>query len=477
MTFEEALIKSYGTIYVHQSELCRLLIEVDGGQSCTSDDEYYYFYFAFNNSTGASAILICAEKYGRYEKIPSLFPEDGSTNYRVLISKSAPFQIVHFVGALVYGAEPVAMMGIPVSHVVEYTHMAMGGRRVCSYKKPIDRYSANNIIRLIISRYGEMSYKKIIQLLVNHYGALASSPLELYWLYVRGEHIPCDTLPFSVREIVTESELNIAYEPKVRWTSEYSLFRLVLSYYADTHFHYSAPWLGLQHLDIFIPSIKVGIEYQGKQHYEPVDFFGGEGGFLKQKQLDKSKKLLAEANGIILIEWSYSIPITPINLIMLLSDRGITNFPTPDCSRIPKLDIDECITEITPRIVFEICQYSPSGKYLGKYKSYNEASNATGISDKQILKAANGYAKTAGNFQWRRYPEAENHNDIEAVKAMEQANQHKRIYQVTKDGEVIAEFTSINSAAKETGINRKSIFCVLNGTQKTAGGYMWAYGE
>lgn len=477
VTYEEVLIKAYGTTVVKQSELCHLLIEADGERPCTSDDEFYYFYYAHNDSTGAKAILICAEEYGGYEQIPSIFPEDVSINYRVRISKCAPFQIAHFVGALTCGAEPVAVMGIPVSHVVEYAYTAMGGKRVNPYKQSTDEYTANNVIRLIISRYGEMSYTQIIDFLVKNYGAIASSPLESDWLYVRGEHIPCDTLPFSVREIVTESERNVTNEPEVRWASEYSLFRLVLFYYADAYFHYYAPWLGLQHLDIFIPSLNVGIEYQGKQHYEPIDFFGGEGGFQKRKQLDKSKKLLAEANGIILIEWPYSIPITPINLIMQLSDKGITNFPMPDCSRIPKLQSDECIVEESVKVAFEICQYSSSGKYLGKYKSYKEASNATDISDEQIQKAVNGYAKTAGEFQWRRCPEAENHNDIDAVKISEQTNQNKRIFQVTTDGEIIAEFVSINSAAKETGINRKSIFCVLNGMQKTAGGYMWAYAE
>ena len=43
----------------------------------------------------------------------------------------------------------------------------------------------------------------------------------------------------------------------------------------------------------------------------------------------------------------------------------------------------------------------------------------------------------------------------------------------TFDGEIIAEFSSIGSAEKATGVNRKSIRSVLNGVQKEAGGFLW----
>ena len=43
--------------------------------------------------------------------------------------------------------------------------------------------------------------------------------------------------------------------------------------------------------------MKLAIEYNGKQHYEPVDFFGGKIEFEKRKILDNKKKdLLAEHN-------------------------------------------------------------------------------------------------------------------------------------------------------------------------------------
>ena len=40
--------------------------------------------------------------------------------------------------------------------------------------------------------------------------------------------------------------------------------------------HHGKPsWLGQQHLDIYFPYKNIAIEYQGLQHQEPVEFFGG----------------------------------------------------------------------------------------------------------------------------------------------------------------------------------------------------------
>ena len=57
----------------------------------------------------------------------------------------------------------------------------------------------------------------------------------------------------------------------------------------------SKPWLKGQRLDFYLPDYNIGIECQGKQHFEPVDF-GSEGyeqsvkNFLKVKKLDLLKK-------------------------------------------------------------------------------------------------------------------------------------------------------------------------------------------
>lgn len=53
------------------------------------------------------------------------------------------------------------------------------------------------------------------------------------------------------------------------------------------------------------------IEYQGRQHYEPSQKFGGKRGFYQQQHNDNKKRRYCALNGINLIE----IPYTEENLI------------------------------------------------------------------------------------------------------------------------------------------------------------------
>lgn len=48
--------------------------------------------------------------------------------------------------------------------------------------------------------------------------------------------------------------------------------------------------------DFYIPSKNLLIEYQGEQHYKPVEVFGGEKAFITQQEHDKQKKEYAEKN-------------------------------------------------------------------------------------------------------------------------------------------------------------------------------------
>ena len=63
--------------------------------------------------------------------------------------------------------------------------------------------------------------------------------------------------------------------------------------------------------DIFISGIDVAIEYQGKQHFEPVDFFGGEESFFELTQRDREKAKLSEENGVKLVYINYWDEISP----------------------------------------------------------------------------------------------------------------------------------------------------------------------
>lgn len=102
------------------------------------------------------------------------------------------------------------------------------------------------------------------------------------------------------------------YTPK--WKSEFELYKLVKTYFSDAVYQYHAGFLGHQSLDIFIPSLNTGIEYQGKQHFEPIDFFGGTESFENVKKRDAEKREKCKKEGIRLIEWKYEEPISKMVL-------------------------------------------------------------------------------------------------------------------------------------------------------------------
>ena len=60
-------------------------------------------------------------------------------------------------------------------------------------------------------------------------------------------------------------------------------------------------WLvykGKMSLDFYLPDYNIAVECQGIQHYEPVEYFGGEKAFEEQKKRDEIKYKLCEKNGI-----------------------------------------------------------------------------------------------------------------------------------------------------------------------------------
>jgi len=87
------------------------------------------------------------------------------------------------------------------------------------------------------------------------------------------------------------------------WISEVKLLNLVRDTFPqETIIHHAKPkWLGRFHLDIFLPKRKIAIEYQGEQHFEPIDIFGGWDGLNKTQRRDRRKFELCSQNGVKLI--------------------------------------------------------------------------------------------------------------------------------------------------------------------------------
>ncbi len=113
----------------------------------------------------------------------------------------------------------------------------------------------------------------------------------------------------NVIKSLSKDAENLAREtlgvPKVGegWVSETELYRKLEEEFSSTKViqHGQPLWLGRQHFDIWFPNWKIAVEYHGKQHFEPVEFFGGVETFKKTVERDKRKMNLANRYGVKLI--------------------------------------------------------------------------------------------------------------------------------------------------------------------------------
>jgi hypothetical protein len=107
------------------------------------------------------------------------------------------------------------------------------------------------------------------------------------------------------------------------WVSEVALLDLVRIYWPSAVHQWRAGFLGLQSVDIFVPEERLAIEYQGQQHYEAVDLFGGEEGLIATQARDKRKRELLRLHDVRLLEWPYDAPIHTEELRGRLNALGI----------------------------------------------------------------------------------------------------------------------------------------------------------
>lgn len=87
--------------------------------------------------------------------------------------------------------------------------------------------------------------------------------------------------------------------------TQHALFKLIRVHFPKAVYEYSPRFLMGQRYDIYIPSLKLAIEYNGIQHYQPVQKFGGADGFEQTKMLDERKRQVSAKNGVRVYEWHY----------------------------------------------------------------------------------------------------------------------------------------------------------------------------
>ncbi len=85
----------------------------------------------------------------------------------------------------------------------------------------------------------------------------------------------------------------------------------------------SPDWLAPQRLDIFVPSLRLAIEYQGEQHFYPLDHLGGDQGLADRQAMDERKREACGKAGVVLVEWPYDEPVSVETVLGRLDELGL----------------------------------------------------------------------------------------------------------------------------------------------------------
>jgi hypothetical protein len=91
--------------------------------------------------------------------------------------------------------------------------------------------------------------------------------------------------------------------------------------------HYLPKWLGGLQIDIFIPKISLGFEYQGQQDFSEIEAWGGSVALQNLRYRNKLKKELCLKNNITLINIDFTEPLIEKFILAKITahNYGITN--------------------------------------------------------------------------------------------------------------------------------------------------------
>lgn len=147
-----------------------------------------------------------------------------------------------------------------------------------------------------------------------------------------------DKLKKFVRDSENEWRLNHNL-PKIGegWIGETYLFEQLKNTFTNqlVLMHAKTKFLGKQHYDVYFPEYKIACEYQGEQHFKPVEYFGGQQAFDNGQIRDRRKKAISTRNNVKLI---YVMP--NYNIIELVTQIAkYMQIPVPSIITIDKTSL------------------------------------------------------------------------------------------------------------------------------------------
>ena len=96
------------------------------------------------------------------------------------------------------------------------------------------------------------------------------------------------------------------------WISESLLAKIVAQLFPEEEAvrHLRPDWLDGLEIDIWLPERRLAIEYQGQQHFHPVEAWGGAAALSAVQARDARKARLCAELGVHLVTIDYTEPLT-----------------------------------------------------------------------------------------------------------------------------------------------------------------------
>lgn len=288
-----------------------------------SKDDYIKFYFSYEKTKAFSILFEYVLNHAdRVVIISNDLKEDSTINYEASFLKSKKDDIGYCFYICYYNTpQYLKILNYPIYVILNYIDKKeLEKELLIAYDNNFaylfqtidllkEKLKLNNNEEL--KKYIELKYGKIN---MGDYKARKNAYIKYtnFSLSADRYHYYQDYFEDKYKNKFKEDYDQLLKEGKIntRWKSEQDVYRLVSFIYPDAIYQYKGKWLKRLSLDIYVPSINVAIEYQGLQHYEAIDYFGGKVNLIKSIERDKRKAQLCKENNINLIYWEHNKKIT-----------------------------------------------------------------------------------------------------------------------------------------------------------------------
>ena len=281
------------------------------------EKEYIKIFFFVNGSKPSYVLKEFCKNADEFRELSNPLPDDSTYNYMAKFRKSRvddlKFVEFCFMKQSLTSGSSFSGYGLYYTSIEHFSHA------IIDFQDPVpsgfwkltdEEYNSGQEVLKELYKYSSMPYNECSLPLDMPYLFITSTIQMKYLMEISSEITKEDRNRYKEKYNAIYQSLLDTGEVKAKWKSEFNLYQIVVKMYPDAIYQYHSLWLGGQSLDVYVPSIRTGFEYQGIQHYQPVDYFGGEDSFKKNVERDARKKELCKENCVNLIEIRYDETLT-----------------------------------------------------------------------------------------------------------------------------------------------------------------------